>query len=288
MFDRMANGWAIAQSSWGVIRRDPVLLVFPVLSGIACLLVLATFIAPVFAVPGLIESIRAAIDTEDANQRTVATAIAGAVAFLFYFVNYAVIVYFNTALVSCAIVRYQGGDPTLGDGLRMANSRLPQVLGWALLAATVGMILQLIEERSEFVGKIVIGIIGAVWTAVTYFVVPVLAVEGLGPIDALKRSAAILRQSWGEGMVGRFSLGLIGFLMMLPGIALLFVPAVLQLPTAVIVAGVVLGLVWLLASAVVVSAMKQVFVAGLYIYATENRVPSAFDAGMVRGAFGAK
>jgi serine/threonine protein kinase len=118
--------------------------------------------------------------------------------FAFYLATSFVIVFFNTALISCALIRFDGGNPTLGDGLSAAVARLPQILGWALLSATVGTILKQVEERVPLVGKFVIGLVGMAWAILTFMVVPILAAEGLGPIAAVKRSTSLLRKTWGE------------------------------------------------------------------------------------------
>jgi hypothetical protein len=199
-----------------------------------------------------------------------------------------VIVFFNTALVSCAIIRFKGGDPTVSDGLSAAMSRLPQIFGWALLAATVGMILHSIEKRANFVGQIVVSILGLMWSAATYLVVPVLVVEKLGPIDALKRSVLLLRHCWGDGLVGNFSLGLIGFLLAIPGIALIMGAFFLGAAAESLVLGIalgVLGVAYLVVLSIVISALKQIFIAGLYIYAAEEHVPEGFDEELMRTAF---
>src|SRR5262249_31939363 len=129
--------------------------------------------------------------------------------------------------VSCALFRFQGGSATLGDGLRAAGSRLPQIAAWALLAATVGMVLRAIEERVSWIGKWVVSLIGLAWTVVTYFVVPILAVERGGPAAAVRRSAELLRKTWGEDLAGQFSLGLVKLALAVPGILLLMVGVML-------------------------------------------------------------
>jgi hypothetical protein len=236
------------------------------------------------------EGIMNLVDQDRPGQNAGMAEVAYAVVlFAFYFVNYLVIVFFNTALVSCAIIRFRGGDPTLGDGLRAAGMRMPQIIGWALLSATVGVILRMIEEKSEWVGQLVAGIIGTVWAVATYLAVPILAVEGVGPVEALKRSAALIRRTWGEGLAGNFGLGLIGFLMHLPGFLLIVLGGFAFSKTVPLgVALVVLGVFAILAASIVLSTLKQIFIAGLYIYATEERVPSGFSADLMRGAFAPK
>jgi hypothetical protein len=289
MFDRLGNGWEVATQSWRVLRQDKELMLFPVLSGLAALAILATFALPTLMIPGLRERVLELFGESGGSDNVAVRVGAGLVVFGYYFLNYFVMVYFNTALVACAIYRFRGGDPTVGTGLRMANERLPQIAGWALLAATVGMILNAIEERSEWLGRLVVGILGGLWTVATFLVVPTLAVEGLGPIDALKRSTGLIRQVWGEGLGGNINIGLVGFLLMLP--AILIVAAGVALTSSGHLPGLLLALLILaaviygLGVAVVTTAAKQVFIAGLYVYATEKRVPPGFAADAMRGAF---
>src|SRR5947209_5448722 len=187
MFDRMSNSFALAKSSWHVLLTNKKLLIFPFLSGLCCLLVMASFIVPV-----VIAANNGAFNNVQNNGGQPPIWVYP-VSFAFYFCNYFVIIFFNAALVSCALMRFNGEEATLGDGLRAAGSRLPQILAWALVSATVGLILKLIESANERVGQFVSAILGTAWTVITYFVVPVLVVEQVGPFAAIGRSLSILR-----------------------------------------------------------------------------------------------
>ena len=193
-----------------------------------------------------------------------------------------------TALVSCAVKRFSGGDPTVGYGLSEAVSRLPQILAWTLVAATVGYILQLIEQRLSWVGRIIVGLIGVAWSIVTYLVVPVLAVERVGPIRAVKRSAELLGKTWGEAIVGNISMGIAGFLIALPGFLLLIVSPIAGAATHsiwVAVIPAVLGLIYLIGCAIVTSTLRQILLAGIYLYAAQGKVPEGFSENVMRSAF---
>src|SRR4051794_3569976 len=211
MFDRIANSFALARSSWEVLKRDKQLVLFPVLSGIGCVLVTLSFTVPlaVVAMRGGFDQVR--------DDGPVPVWVYP-VAFAFYFCNYFVIVFCNAALVSCALVRFSGEAPTVGDGFRAAASRLPQILAWALVSATVGVALKAVENANERVGQFISSLLGTAWTVITYFVVPVLVVEKVGPLQAVRRSLTILRATWGESLVGHMGIGFFLFLLMLPGI----------------------------------------------------------------------
>jgi hypothetical protein len=288
MAGRISRGWQILKQSWSVVCLDKELLLFPVISGLACLAVSASFVLPVIFVPGLRQLFEQVKDGQGADWQKIAGL---AISFAFYFVQYFVIVFFNTALVSCALIRFRGGNPTVGDGMRAAMSRLPQILAWSLLAATVGMILRMIEERVGWLGKLVVGLIGVAWSIVTYFIVPVLAAERLGPFAAVKRSAALLRQTWGEALTGQVSMGLVSMLLMLPAFLVLgggiAATAALQQFWPIIVGGAVF-VVYLIALSIITSAMQQIFLTGVYLYAAEGQVAPGFSEETLRTAFVAK
>ena len=277
---KIRAGLALIVESWHVLMLDKGLLVFPLASGIACFLVLASFLGGAWA-SGLGQA------ESKSNE-----ALFLALLFAYYFANYFVIVFFNSALVACAMIRFRGGNPSVRDGLRVARERLAQIAAWALLAATVGVVLRVIEERVGFVGKIVIALLGAAWTIANYFVVPVLVVEKLGPIDAAKRSAAIIRKAWGESIVGHAGVGLITLL----AVVLLVIPcgvaaivlAVKAGSLAVGIAGAAVTLLLLLLIALASSALNSIILSALYIYATEAKVPQAFEAAHLQQAFAAR
>src|SRR5205823_1125594 len=204
------------------------------------------------------------------------------VGFVYYFINAFIVVFCNSALVSCALMRFNGETPTVKDGFRAAWARLPQIAAWSAVSATVTVLLRLIENAHEKAGQFIAMILGTAWSIMTYFVVPVLVVEKVGPIDAVKRSVQILRKTWGEALVGNFGLGFFQLLLFLP--ALLFiVPAVLCFMAGGVfiwlgVVFVVLAVVYLVIYAAVVSALDTIFLTALYQYAAFNQVPGGFEA----------
>ena len=289
MFERIENGWALVRQSWEVLKLDKELLAFPLFSGIACLLVMASFAVPIWAT-GFAESV---LQEGEGGVRAVGQAeqiLGYVILFAFYFVNYFVIIFFNSALIACAIIRFKGGDPTLADGFSAAFSRLPQIAGWALVAATVGLILKIIESRSEKFGAFIASLLGMAWSAITYFVVPVIVVERTGPIAAGKRSLEILKRTWGEALTANFGVGFIVFLVSLIGIVPLILGGV-ALATGHTVLGIialVIGVVALLIVSLVSSAMNAIIIGALYLFAAEGTVPRQFDNQMFRQAFAHK
>jgi Family of unknown function (DUF6159) len=283
MFDRIATGWELATESFAVLRKDTRLLLFPLISGICCLLVLASFAVPLWST----RYFEAVFNDENGMRDPLSYAIV----FAFYAVNYFVIVYFNAALVACALIRFKGGEPTIGDGLRAATNRLPQILAWALVSATVGTILRAIESHSERLGQFISGLLGAGWSIATFFVVPVLVTDRVGPIEAVQRSFAVLRKTWGEALSANFGIGIVTF-----GFIFLFGLLPLMAGGYALAAGQAVAGVALMATAVgamlvislVSSALDSILLAALYLYAAEGRVPGSFDSSLFRSAFGEK
>ncbi len=282
MFARIANGWELAKASLNVLRLDKELMLFPLISGFCCLLVLASFAVPLWNT----EYFQVVMDEQQAPQNPLAYVIM----FAFYFVNYFVIIFFNSALVACAVLRFQGQNPTLSDGLGAASRRLPQILGWALVAASVGMILKVIESKSERVGQIVTGLIGMAWSITTFFVVPVLVVEKADPMTAFKRSASIIRKTWGEALSANFGIGIITFLCCLPCFAVIALGAYLIGTAGAVVGGVVIGIgvLSLLLVSLISTTLDTIVLAALYLYAADGTVPQYFDASMLSGSFARK
>jgi hypothetical protein len=189
MFTRLANSWELVKVSAAVLQQDRELLIFPLVSALASLLVMATFAVPMF-LAGLFEAMFA-------DEFGAARIVGYIVAFTFYLVQYSVILLANAAPVGAAMIRLDGGDPTVGDGFRIAWQHVGAIFGYAAIAATVGVILRALSERGTL-GRLVSSLAGVVWNVATYLVVPLLVVEGVGPVDAIKRSGSLLKQTWGE------------------------------------------------------------------------------------------
>jgi hypothetical protein len=266
----------LTKASAAVLRSDKELLLFPVISSIAALLVAATFLIPIIGLRLF----------EGGHMGP----IGFVVGFLFYVCQYFVIFYFNVALVGAAMIRLEGGDPTVADGLRIAKSKVGVILGYAAIAATVGIILKAIQERAGFLGKIVVGLLGAAWTVATFLVVPVLVAQDVGPVDALKESVSLLKKTWGENIIGTGGIGLaFGFIVF----AVLLVGAILAVassaisPYLAITMGVITVLAVLLLS-VIQAALAGIYSAALYRYAVDGQAPAGFESGALQIAFKTK
>lgn len=281
--NRWQRSWVVARESWAVLRNNPSLSIFPILSAIAVAIVSAPFVVALAASSGL----QAAITEQRQNYQFAFTYYHYALTFGMYLADYFVIVFFNSALVACAHASLSGKPTSVAFGIQAATRRIPQILGWALLAATVGTILKAIEERAGVVGTIVTAIIGLAWNVAVFFVVPLLVLEGLSPVTALKQSATMIRQSWGERLIVGIGIGfayalliVIGFIPIV-GCAVFFSNHMIVLGALAVVAAVVY---WIVLS-IVMSALSVIFQTALYMYCRTGQVPEAYSQMSVEGAF---
>jgi hypothetical protein len=212
------------------------------------------------------------------------------IAFGFYAVQYTIIFYCNSALVGAAMIRLKGGDPTIGDGFRIANKHFASIVGYALLAATVGVILRNIARRG-FIGRIVASLFGLAWSVATFLAVPVLVVDGVGPLEAVSRSTQLLKKTWGEQIAGNIGIGAVFALVftaaLVPfGAALAL--AIAAHSAALIVAVVAAFVVTMTLLSLVGSTLSAIYTAAVYRYATEGDAGAMFAPELVRDAFRVK
>jgi hypothetical protein len=295
--DRWSRGWSMARGSWSVLKRHPKLALFPAVSGVALFLALGLMTVSLIAGTGFLYALTGwNFDDFGSDWRSGVVMFIGA--FLVLYVLTAIAVFFNTALVYCTLEAYSGKDPSIRSGLHGAVRCLPQILGWALVAASVGMLLNAIEgflsDKLGIVGEIIASLFNAGWAAATYLVLPVLAVERTGPVTAIRRSSAILRSKWGESIAGDIRISLIGVVFVLQALLVFFIGFALEgayAGSAVGFIGIFLmavGVLYGVASIIVLLALSAMFKTAVYLYATTGQVPSGLDPSLVAGAFRAK
>lgn len=258
-FTRLSNGWHIAMNSFKVLQANKQLIIFPVLSGFSLLLVCASFFTGALAQAGW---------QVEAIPDNYSTVVQYSLLFAFYFVNYFVIVFFNVSLMHCTQQYFKGEKVSIYDGLRFSTTRIVAILSWALLAATVGTALRILQDGLGKIGKIVIGLIGIVWNVATFFVVPVIAYENENAAGALQRSVQIMKEKWGEKVGASFSFFMVQLVAFLLLGALAFLVGTFIHPLAGIAVG-VLGVVLILA---IMSAVQSIFVSAVYLNVTGDPV----------------
>lgn len=262
---RIRNTIDLAKASWAVLKQDRELLVIPLLSFVASLVVLAALLVPAIAL----------IDTSGTGEEgsgDPALFVIGIVAALALSV---ISVFFNGALVAGAHERLAGGDPTVSSAMRRAMARIGGLLPWALLTGTVGLVLQALRERAGALGRIIVGFIGTAWDVATFLTVPAIVIDEHGAIDGLKRSGALLKQTWGENIAARVGFGLLGFVAIIPAVIVVAVFASLGNVAAVI--GIVIAVLYIALVVVTLTALNAIFQTALYLYATTGSVPTGFE-----------
>ncbi len=263
---RIRNSLALAGASWKVLKADKELMLLPVLSGIASLIVALTFILPLFS----------------ADEMTGAGILP---LILMYFILAYITIFFNAALISAANERLEGGDPTIRSALRGAARRAGKMIPWALLSAIVSAILRALEERVGLIGKIVIALVGMAWTVITFLVLPIIVIEGLGVGKALKKSASLVRNTWGENLAGHIGIGLAGFLLIIPSI-ILVVGGISAPDTVAGSAAIAVAILWGVIVTVVMAALTGIYQTALYKFAVAGHGSSnTFDTNLMQSAF---
>ncbi len=276
--DKLRNSWELVKASFQVLSADKELVVFPIVSAMGTLIVTLTFALPMF-LSGLMDSLF--------SERI---QVAGfVVIFLFYIVQYTIIFFANTALVGAAVIRLRGGNPTVGQGFQIAFSRLVNIIGYAMIAATVGMLLRAISERSRGLGRLAVSLIGFAWNIATFLVVPVLAVEGVGPIEAIKRSVELLRKTWGEQIAGSVGIGtvfgLISFGIVILGMIFTGLAFITLESPALAIAVFVMMVVALILIGLINSTLSGIYAAAVYQYAETGHTGGFFDDSLVQRTF---
>lgn len=258
-----------------VLRQDKELLVFPVLAGLFVLIV-AGITAGIFASIGTFDRLDTAGEGSQLKAVDIVVAVLAVVAVMF------VVNYFNAALMGAARVRLRGGDPNVGTGFAAVNKHLVAVFGWSVISAIIFIILTYLRGKTDsFIGRIMIGIVGAVWAYMTFFVVPILIVEGVGPIEAIKRSKSYFSKTWGEQLVSGFGFGIIRMVALLPAIIAAAVLGPISPVAAMIVVVPLAGI-----ALAVVNALEGIFKMALYEHVAEPQLESTFfEPQVLSGAY---
>lgn len=282
MGNAFSNSWNLIKASYAVLRADRELLLFPLISMIGVIIV-----GIVFSIPLLLTGFIS--NTADGTATSGQQVMGGVILFLFYLVMYTIIIFSNVALVGAAMMRMNGQDPTVSDGFRIAMSHLTQIVGYAAISATVGVILNMIRGENNIIGRIIAGLINLAWNVVTFLVIPVLVVENLGPIDAIKRSGQLLKRTWGEQIVASGGMGLIFGLIGFGLVLLVGVPMIVLAATTgsalLIVAAIVIVFLLVTILGLFGSALNGIFQAALYNYANTGNGGPYFQQDMLARAF---
>jgi len=268
---RVGRGWQLSKESWAIIKRDRTLLAFPVIAGIGALLTV-----------GVLGGIGAGL-ASDSEPVLIALGVVG------LYIVIAISIFCGVALTACAARSLEGEDTRANEGWSVARSRLGPILGWAAVQLVVGGLITALQAllrqgAGQLVGSLIGGLANFAWTIATFFVIPTIALEGLGPRTALRRSTSIVRERWGEGVTGSFAIGAVIFLVaFLPGAALVALGILADDTLGVVL--ILVGVAFFLVGAVVQNALMAVFKVALYRFAVEDRVVGEYDRAQLESAF---
>lgn len=280
-----SRSWTITKLSFAVINKDRELLGFALLSFI---------FSTAFTIAMIFPSVLPTLVQNDFSRESLEI-FQYALIFLTYFGLAFIATFFNVCVVYTTKVRFEGGNATFGESFKFAMTRIPVIFKWSLVSATVGLLLRILHQLASRLGKIgqiiaqiVIGLMGMAWSIVTIFVVPVLVYENIGPIDAIKKSAAVIKKTWGESLIRAIGLGLVQFLTFVIIIALtggLTYFLTNNYGVVGMFVGVCIAAGLLLLTGLIFSVATSIFNTALYVYANNNQVASGFDEDVVKGAF---
>lgn len=282
MFNTLSNTWKITKLSWRVLQQDRELIFFPIMGTIGAAIV-GAIAAGVFYGSGTYDRL--------GSGETEFSGVDLAIALLAYFGALFIVIFCNAALVAAARERLEGGDPNIASGIRAVRGLWLSILGWTLITGTVGLLLQALQSLARdnshgvmrIVAIIVVALLQTAWAYITFFVIPVLVVERIGPISAIRRSSGLVRQSWGEQLTASFSFFII-YLLALLVVAIPVVVLVFIWPVGAIIVGVILGGI----AVASVAAMEGIFKAALYEWVSEGKGSEWFDQQLLTNAYSLK
>ncbi|MXY35912.1 MAG: hypothetical protein F4Y54_03925 [Dehalococcoidia bacterium] len=269
MFATIGHTFELMKMSWRVLMLDRELILFPLMSVVVLVAVAAAVMGG-----GLLSG--ASGLAEEGGEGSTGDLVLG---LLLAFVSMAVVIFFNAALVAAAMERLRGGDPSVTSGLKAASARIPQILAWAVVVTAVMLILRAIRNRGGIAGQIAAMFGEAAWELASFFAVPFIVEEGVGPFDALRRSASLLRQTWGRQITAGFGFGLLTIVAVIVAVLIGVLLAAIHPFLGLAVGIPLVGLAW-----ATVTALEGIFKAALYDYAT-GREPHGFDQASLRNAY---
>jgi len=256
---RLKNSWSLAKASWEVLKKDKELALLPVMA-----LIFGIIAGAVFFVPA------AASTDAEGNLGGLGMILIALGGLAFTFVN----VFFQGALVHGANERLTGGDPTVSSAIKGAAARINRLLPWAIIVATVNVILRIIRDRVPSVGRFISAIAEGAWDVLTFLVMPIMIIEDVGPIDAIKSSSSMFRKTWGENLAARVGFAIIGFIAMIPAILVIVLGFSLGGLGAIVL--IAIAVVWIGVVAASLAALSAIFQTALYWYATQGKVAEGF------------
>ncbi len=258
---RIKRGWALTKKSWALLNGHRELIRFPLYGAVA-----TTLLAIVFLGPGLY------LWEEDQVAGAIPIIVIGV--YVLSFVGF----YFSVGLAACADMIFRGQEATVSDGLAVSRTRIAQISGWAAVSAAISLVMGLLENQGGALGTVAARLVGMAWTLVTFLAVPVIAIEGTGPFETIKRSGSLFRERWGQQITGNIAIGAAIFLIGVLPAAILIVGGIVLWSSAAFLGAllVVIGALVLAIAMLISRALSGIFGVALYRYALDGEVVGGF------------
>lgn len=278
---RFKASMMITKESWEILKQDKEMMLFPILSSIASLVLMGLVGTIVFFVT---------LSGDFKNIESMEGASYGfelIVAFLVYFVTFFVTIFFQTGIITIVKGRLNGQDLTFGDGMRSALNKIGKIAKWSLVASTVGVVLKTISDHSEILGRIVVAIMGAAWNVLTFFIAPILIVEDLTIKESLEKSVSTIKKVWGEAVIVNVGVGLFFGILFLIGF-LAYIPLIFTGNVTILIVAAIALAIYAVILTIISSVLSVIFKVVLYEYASTGNVPRGFSKEAIDMAFGEK
>ncbi len=185
----------------------------------------------------------------------------------------------HATIIARVMARFHGQRISNAQAARATLTKSPQLLAWAFINYVVISMLRTIGNRG-ILGAVVGWLFRAGWMLASFFVVPVILFEDRGALSAIKRSVGLCRQRWGENVIGNSALAIIGTVAIFVDLAVAVLLGMAFAPL-----GAVVGVLGLVALALVVTVASAAFNAALYWYAVTGQAPGQYSVGDLQSAY---
>ena len=269
-FGNISNTIHLMKSCVNVLKKDKELVFFPIMAAIFVIVLLGI----IYSTGGITFS-----DNPEEQGSIIPLAI------LIFGANF-IIVFFNSALISAALERLRGGDPNISSGLSHAFKHVHHIFLWSIIVTIMALIFAAIRSSGrnrgmmgQIMTELFASFLQAGWAMMTFFVVPIIVSENLGPISAIKRSSGLFKQTWGNQVAANFGFGIFQILALLASGALGWIFG-LASPTF----GMIVGVLCASISVSIIYTLEGIYKAALYEFAMGEK-PLEFEQQDLRTAY---
>jgi len=269
-FGNISNTIQLMKSCVKILKKDRELILFPIMAAI--------FVIALLGIIYTTGSINLSADNEEEMSIL-------PIAILIFGANF-IIVFFNSALISAALERLRGGDPNISSGLSHALKHVHHIFFWSIIVTIMGLIFAAIKANGRNRGgvggimtQIFASFLEAGWAMMTFFVVPIIVSENIGPMSAIKRSSSLFKQTWGNQVAANFGFGIFQIIAMLISFGIGWFFGLINGTL-----GIAVGLLCATTSISIIYTLEGIYKAALYEHALGEK-PLEFEEQDLRTAY---